>query len=80
MESRLKKWGNSIAVRLPMSMVKKCQLSENQRIDISCHGGRIVIEPVSFSRYHFDVLVRQITAENRHDPVDFGCPLGRELL
>ncbi len=80
METVLKKWGNSIAVRLPSSIVKECRLSENRRIDISADNGQIVIAPVKSRRSRLDVLLRQMTVENRHDPVDFGRPVGRERL
>ena len=42
--------------------------------------GRIVIEPSDRVEYDLDALVAGITARNVHRAVDFGPPVGREVL
>lgn len=36
--------------------------------------------PLSIKTYSLDDLVKKITPANRHDEIDFGPPVGRELL
>jgi antitoxin MazE len=81
MEAVLKKWGNSIAVRLPNTILKECELRENRRIEITIENGKIVLTPVKKRpRYDLAGLVARITEDNRHEVVDVGPPVGREIL
>ncbi|MGH7230943.1 MAG: AbrB/MazE/SpoVT family DNA-binding domain-containing protein [Nitrospiraceae bacterium] len=81
MEAVLKKWGNSAAVRLPVEVVKKCKLCLNERLEISVSKERIILKraPLSSNKY-LAALLAGITDENRHDAVDCGRPVGREVL
>jgi len=81
MEAVLKKWGNSLAVRLPNAFVKECSLKENRKVDITAERGKIVLTPKrKHPRYELASLVDKITAKNRHELIDFGLPVGRETL
>lgn len=75
----VKKWGNSASVRIPASVMAAARLSLDQAVDVREEVGRIVIEPVREEEFHLADLVAGITDENRHDPVDFGAPVGREV-
>jgi antitoxin MazE len=80
MEVILKKWGNSVALRLPSSLLKQASLAENQRVDISAKRGVVVVKPAQRRTYTLSELIAGITRKNRHDSIDFGAPVGRELL
>ena len=80
MEAVLKKWGNSIGVRLPSSVLKETRLTENQRVEIRAKKGAIVIKRMRVQRYALSELLARVTPRNRHDSVEFGRPVGRELL
>ncbi len=79
MRGVMKKWGNSAAVRIPASVLEAAHLRLDQPVDVREEGGRIVIEPRRPTRYDIDVLIAGITDENRHDLVDMGNPVGREV-
>ena len=79
MQSVVKKWGNSAAVRIPASVLKAARVRLDQPVDVREEGGRIVIEPLHPERYDIGTLVSSITDENRHEPVDMGEPVGREV-
>jgi antitoxin MazE len=80
MEAVLKKWGNSIGVRLPSPVLKEARLTQNQRVTISARKGAIVIKASKARQYSLAELVGGITRKNRHAAVEFGQPIGRELL
>jgi antitoxin MazE len=45
------------------------------------HGcGRIIIQPSDRVEYDLDALVEGISADNVHEEVGFGKPVGREAL
>lgn len=83
MEATLKKWGNSLACRIPSSLAKECGLTEQSSVEITSCDGKIVISRViQVPVYSLEELVSRITPENKHDfaDTDFGDPVGRELL
>ena len=79
MKARVKKWGNSAAVRIPAGVLQAAQLALDQPVDVREESGRIVIEPVRRKEYTLAELVKGITRKNRHDEVDFGGPVGNEV-
>ena len=80
METVIRKWGNSAALRLPSAVMKSAAFDLEQHVIITATKGRIVIEPATQPEYKLDDLLAGITADNAHDEVDFGQPVGREAL
>jgi antitoxin MazE len=80
MQAVIQKWGNSLALRLPMSAVKEASFSLEQKVNITVTRGRIVIEPSNKVEYDLEELLGGITAENSHSEVSFGMPVGQEAL
>ena len=80
MQTIIKKWGNSPALRLNAAVMKSAQLSIDQLVSVKVQKGRIVIEPMAKQEYPLDELLSGITAKNLHGEADFGGPVGKELL
>ena len=76
---RVKKWGNSPAVRLAAAIMEAANLTLDQPVEVRAEHGRVIIEPASPS-YSLDDLLAGITAKNRHGEQDFGETQGKELL
>lgn len=47
METQIKRWGNSAAIRIPSSILSEANLSVDSSINIEVKGNRIVIEPAA---------------------------------
>ena len=75
----VKKWGNSLAVRIPAAIMESAHLSLNQPVQVRADHGRVIIEPAA-PEYDLEDLLTAITPENRHSETDFGAPQGREVL
>ena len=80
METVIRKWGNSPAVRINATAMKIAAFDLEQRVTIKASKGRIVIEPADKLEFRLEDLVGDITSNNLHDSVDFGEPLGKEAL
>ena len=80
MEAVIRKWGNSPALRLPMSALKEAKLSLQQKVNIVVTRGRIVIEPSEKIEYDLNELLNGVTSRNLHAEVTFGKPVGKEVL
>ena len=79
MQGVVKKWGNSAAVRIPASVLEAAHVCLDQPVDVREEGGRIIIEPLCPVRYDIEALVASITDANRHEPVEMGNPVGKEV-
>ncbi len=74
----VKKWGNSISIRLPKVVAQEAEISEGSSVTIEARNGQIIIKPVQRRRYRLADLVRRMTPRNRHEAVETGEPRGRE--
>lgn len=79
MRSRIQKWGNSLALRIPKSFAAEAGLQKESPVDVSLTNGKLVITPVSQPKVTLEELVARISEENRHDEVDTGPARGNEL-
>jgi len=79
MTARVRKWGNSAAVRIPATVLAEAGLVLDQPVDVREEGGRIVIEPTRRKRFRIGDLVRSIRADNLHETIDTGPALGGEV-
>lgn len=80
MEAVIRKWGNSPALRLSTAVLKEAGYQIEQKVDLIVTRGRIVIQPSERVEYDLDAMLNAITAENAHDEVNFGSPVGKEAL
>lgn len=77
MKTRLAKWGNSLAVRIPKSVVERARVREGQQMIVEGRRGAIVLRPDR--RFRLSDLVSRMTPQNRHDEADWGPPAGEEI-
>ena len=80
MQTIIKKWGNSPALRLNAAVMKSAQFTIDQLVSVKVQKGRIVIEPMMKQEYPLNELLAGITSKNLHGESDFGKPVGKELL
>ena len=77
--SSVKKWGNSLAVRIPTAIVQDLGLFENSSIQIVSDGISVTIQPKTLKKATLNELVAGITTKNLHSEVDWGSPVGKEI-
>jgi antitoxin MazE len=80
MESVIRKWGNSPALRLPSAVLKAAGYSLEQKVEITVSPGRIVIEPSDKVQYVLADMLNAIDDGNTHGEVCFGPPVGKEVM
>jgi antitoxin MazE len=78
MTTVVRKWGNSIGIRLPKTLAQEVEISEGASVIIEARNGRIIITPARRYRYQLADLVRHITPKNRHEAIETGEPRGKE--
>jgi len=80
MNTVIRKWGNSPALRLPTAVLKEAGYQLEQKVELVVSKGRIIIQPSQKIEYDLYSLVNGINAKNCHIAADFGSPVGKELL
>jgi antitoxin MazE len=80
MITKTAQWGNSIGVRIPRSLAKKAGIDVDSTVEIDEADEGIVIKAIGKKEYTLKELLKGITSRNRHDEVDFGRPVGKEIL
>lgn len=75
---RVRKWGNSLALRIPKPFAKDTAVREGTVVDLSVSEGTIIAAPIRRKKVTLEQLLAKITARNLHAEVDTGPRVGRE--
>ena len=60
MHMTIKKWGNSLATRIPKAVVESIDLHLDQQVDIEAVNGKIIITPIEKTKeYKLEELLNQ---------------------
>lgn len=79
MHTKIQKWGNSLALRIPKSFAEETHLHTGAVVDLAVKDGRLIVEPIPPPRYSLDDLLEGVTKKNRHAEVDTGDATGKEV-
>ena len=78
MTTKIRKWGNSLAVRIPDEFAENLDLKDGSLVKFRQEGDQIVIAK-SKPKYTLKDLVKNITSKNKHKEFDWGKPMGKEI-
>jgi len=78
MRTKIQKWGNSLALRIPKAFALDAQLENNSVVEILLVDGRIVIKPILTPQWTLDDLLAGVTNENVHQEIESGEAVGNE--
>lgn len=79
MQTRLQKWGDSLALRIPKILADKAGLDSGSPVILTLENGRIVITPAVAPPLTLDDLLARVTDENRPGEIDTGPAVGNEI-
>ena len=78
MKTRVQKWGNSLALRIPKSFAADAGLREDSPVELSLAGGKLIVQPTGSEPLSLEELLKGVTDENIHSEWDTGRPVGKE--
>jgi len=80
--TKIQKWGNSLALRIPKSYAQEANLEEGASVDIKVEENKIIIsaKKKKKNKYSLEELLSDIKPENLHGEIDFGPPVGKEII
>lgn len=79
MRTRVQRWGNSLAVRIPKSFAQEVGLDEGAAIEMTLDDHRLVVEPLVDQGPTLSRLLEGVTDANRHGEVETGAGVGGEV-
>ena len=78
MKTRIQKWGNSLALRIPKSFAVETGLNQDAIVDIALVDGKLIVTPLPARPPTLEQLLAGITDANRHAEYDTGEAVGNE--
>jgi len=78
MKTKIKKWGNSLALRIPKYLASDANLDLNAWVDMSIDKDSIIIKPIHDKKYSLKKLLAEVSENNLHGEIDSGAPVGKE--
>jgi antitoxin MazE len=86
MQTTIVKWGNSQGIRIPKAFLKNIHVSENDLVDITLSGEKIIIKKIKYKK-HKTTRERLVefygTNFNQkciiQKEIDWGNPSGKEI-
>ncbi len=78
METRVQKWGNSLALRIPKPLALEIGVEADSLVELSLQEGKLLITPVVEPALTLEYLLAQVNEDNLHGEVDTGSRVGRE--
>jgi antitoxin MazE len=78
MKTRVQKWGNSLALRIPKAFAEQVGIADNVLVDISLTDGKLLVIPIVDQPITLDDLLAGITDANIHHEDDTGTLEGNE--
>lgn len=78
MTTKVQRWGNSLAVRIPKAFAEDLGLRESSAVEISLVEGRLVLAPAPERPLTLSRLLAGVTEDNVHREVETGPAVGAE--
>jgi len=81
MKTYIKKWGNSLALRIPKSLTDEINLKIDTPVTISVDKSnhRILITRINEEQYSLENMLSKVSEENIHKEYESGKPVGKEI-
>lgn len=78
METKVRKWGNSLAIRIPRAFADELELTDDTRVELSLEDDALVVHRAAEPTLRLQDLLAKITDENLHREVEISGPVGEE--
>ena len=80
MPTTVRKWGNSLGIRVPKAVAEQVRLSEGSEVEFDTSGGVLTVHPRRRRRRTLASLLAKARGPSPHRRLDRDAPVGRELL
>ncbi len=79
MVTKIQKWGNSLALRIPKALAEEAGLEQGKPVDLQVEDGEIRIRKRRRKRYNLDEMLATVPDDYDEGEWDTGPPVGNEV-
>jgi antitoxin MazE len=79
MHTRIQRWGNSLALRIPKAFAAEAQLEQDTLVEVKLVDGQLLIVPVTEASVTLEQLLAGVIEENLHRETATGPAIGQEV-
>ena len=79
MLTKIQKWGNSFAIRIPKAFASEVRIEKDSVIELSLIDNQIILKPVNISKYSLKQLLSGVSKNNIHSETDTVEACGNEV-
>lgn len=79
MKTKVQKWGNSLAVRIPKSFANETRLEPNTLVEVTLVDGNLIVSPIYSSATRLEKLLEGVHTDNLHQEWQTGKAVGKEI-
>ena len=80
MQVPLEQSERGLMLAIPESLVQETAIEPGKMVELSALNGKIIIAPLMEREETLDEMLARVTPENIHPEIDFGTPIGQEIL
>jgi antitoxin MazE len=78
MTTKIQKWGNSLAVRIPKEVAEGFRSGVS--VELTREGSALIVRPSNKKKFTLKDLVSNIKPKHLHKETNWGDVVGRELM
>jgi antitoxin MazE len=81
MHGEIKKWGNSLALRIPKDLAQTLELHEGTQLTLEITKQGLLLKPATKRRSskNLEAMLQGISPEKIHREIDWGQAVGNEV-
>ncbi len=72
MKSRVKKWGNSLALRIPKPVAVQMGVGDDSPVVLVLRGRELAVVPLERTQYRLSDLLSGVSKRNVHERISIG--------
>ena len=76
---KVKKWGNSLGLRIPQAIANQINIQDGSRINLVLKNNKIELTPAISEEYRLNDLIELMSEANLHNEISSGQPQGKEI-
>ena len=80
MTTKVQKWGNSYAMRIPKEIVREMRFREGSPVSFSIEDGSIIITHIKKPKYTLGGLLKDFNKKQQHEEIFSDVEVGNEVV
>jgi antitoxin MazE len=80
MKTRIQKHGDDLFLLIPQDIAAQLGVTDGSKVEVAIESGRLVVYPPGQRPITLEEMLEGVTDDQLHGEIDFGPPVGQELI